>query len=164
MLRHAIGMLEIVALSGCGGVGSMSVGSLNPFSWGKSDVQADQQERIAAARTTLASFDDGRPLMPSVDFVSADRSPMGVILRASGQSPSLGYHSAGLRPLLSTRPDEDGVLLFELVAFPPEASPGPGTAATRQIEVATYLPNSRLRGVRSIVVVSAGGERSVRLR
>jgi len=164
MVRQTLLMASLLAVTGCGGGGNLSLSNLNPFNWGKSDVAEVQAERIAAARSTVATIDDGRILLPSVGSIALDRSPTGVILRASGVAPAVGYHSAGLRPVSAGRPDENGVARFELVALPPEAVIGDSSAFARQLNVATFLGNSRLRGVRQIVVMSAGDERSVRLR
>lgn len=163
MLRLTVGFCAVLAVSGCGGAGSLSLSNLNPFNWGgdAGDVQA---ERIAAARSVVADTDDGRAVMPDVSFVGLDRTPTGVILRASGLAPAVGFHSAGLRPVRGGRPDEAGVARYELVALPPEANFGTGSDFARQLNVATYVPDQRLRGVRQIVVSAASGERAIRVR
>lgn len=164
MSRIVVGLVSLVLVSGCSSIGSMSIGSLNPFNWGSKSGPEIQEERIAAARSTLASIDDGRSLLPLVSAVAADRTPLGIILRASGPAPGVGYSDAGLRPVRGGRPDDDGVSRFEFVAFPPEGAALPGHEFARTLDVATYLPQSRLRGVKTVVVIAASGERSLRLR
>jgi hypothetical protein len=93
-----------------------------------------------------------------------ERALHGVIVRAEGEAPTWGYHTAALRPLGGGAPDAAGILSFELVAVPPRSPEPAGAARSRLVTAAVFVPTlttSKLSGFR---VSGAGAVRTLPLR
>jgi hypothetical protein len=141
-------------VAGCGDSGASN---LNPFNWFGGGGEAEIQ--VAPDGFPV----DPRPLIGEVTGLVADPAPGGVILRATGLPPTLGYWSAGLVPVdRDLRPDENGVLAIEFRALPPATPQPAGSPATRQIVAAYFLSDQTLRGVRSVTVTAERNSRSLR--
>jgi len=141
-------------LAGCGNSGASN---LNPFNWfgGGSD-----------AETVLAPDGfpiDPRPPIDQVTGVIVERAPGGVIIRATGLPPTLGYWNAALVPAdRDLRPDGNGVLAFDFLALPPPSPQPAGSPSAREIVAGYFLSNQTLRDVRSVSVRAQRNARDVR--
>ncbi len=101
-----------------------------------------------------------------VDQISAlriERRPGGAIIHTVGLTDVIGYYDARLEPDSQDGPVK-GVLSYTLKAVRPESTIGVGGAAARQINVAVFVSDQDLEGVRSIVVKGARNQRSTRRR
>ena len=106
---------------------------------------------------------DPRPLVDQVTGVVVERTPGGVILRATGLPPTLGYWNAALVPAdPDLRPDENGVLVLDFRALPPALPQPVGAPATREIVVGYFLTTQTLRGLRTVRVQGERNARDVR--
>jgi hypothetical protein len=142
------------ALAGCE---AASTSSLNPFNWFGGGTEAE----VVLAPDGLPA--DPRPLIGQVTEVVAERAPGGVIVRATGLPPTLGFWNADLVPAdRDLRPDENGVLTLDFRALPPVTPQPPGSPAARSIVTGFFLSAQTLSGVRSIAVRAEGNTRSVR--
>jgi hypothetical protein len=129
--------------------------NLNPVNWFDGDD--------AALVTEDGVPVDPRSLVDQVTDVTLERAPGGVILRATGLPPTLGYWSAALVPVDSDlRPDENGVLALDFRALPPFSAQPAGSPAAREIVAGYFLTTQTLRGVRTISVRGERNERSIR--
>ena len=138
-------------LAGCG---NNSASAFNPFNWFGGGDEAD----LILAPDGLPG--DPRPLIAEVTGVVLERTPGGVILRATGLPPTLGFWNAALVPARgNVRPDENGVLTLDFRALPPPTPQPTGAPASRQIVTAFFLPPQTLRDVR---VITVRGERNAR--
>ena len=165
---RSIMLCSALALAGCGG--GLSDSWVNPTNWfGKSSAQ------------TLESTGPRNPLIPPprlgqrpkvayqgqpVDQITAlriERRPGGAIIHAVGLSDVIGYYDARLEPENENGPVK-GVLSYTLEAVRPASTVGVGGAAARQINVAVFVSDQDLEGVRSIVVKGAQNQRSTRRR
>lgn len=137
------------ALAGCGGVRESR---LNPFNWFK---KSEPRETIVlpAERT------DSRPLVDSVLTLTVEPMPGGAIVRARGLTPTQGWWSAELVPLPL---DDKGVLVYEFRLLPPTTRTDVNTPRSREVDVATYISDIKLDGVREIVVQGASNARVAR--
>lgn len=84
-----------------------------------------------------------------------ERGYGGVIIRATGVAPTQGYFNAALVPDDDGRPDAAGVVTLRLVAVPPLAPEAIGPERTRLLMTAAFLDELKLRGVKTIRVISA---------
>ena len=153
-VRPVLTLMLCTALAGCGDVGSSN---LNPFNWfgGGSDVEI--------AVTPEGVPIDPRPLIDQVVDVAAERVPGGIIVRATGLPPTLGYWSADLVPAdPDLRPDENGVVTLDFRALPPVVAQPPGSPSSRQIVTGYFLSEQTLRGVRAVAVRAERTTRSFR--
>lgn len=141
-------------LAGCGGV---NASGLNPFNW----FGGGAEENPGLPQDGLPA--DPRPLINTVTNVVLDRAPGGVIVRATGLPPTLGYWSAALVPVdRELRPDESGDLVLDFRALPPLSEQPAGSPSARQIVTGYFLSQQTLSGVRSITVRGETNSRSVR--
>ena len=141
-------------LAGCGNLGASN---LNPFNW----FGGGSGEDVVAAPGELPF--DPRPLIDQVTNVVIDSAPGGIIVRATGLPPTLGYWRAALVPPgREAAPDENGELSLDFRALPPPTAQPPGSAATRQIVTGYFLSDQTLVGVRTITVAGERNSRSVR--
>ena len=80
----------------------------------------------------------------------------GVLIRVEAEAPTQGYYSARLEPLNDGRPDQAGIVTFQLLATPP-ASPGAiGPARTRAMSAAVFMPTLALKNIRAFRVAGGG--------
>ena len=153
-VRPVLTVTICLALAGCGNASSSN---LNPFNWfgGGSETVA-----VLAPDGTPV---DPRPLIAQVTEAAAERVPGGVIVRATGLPPTMGYWSADLVPAdRDLRPDEDGVLTLDFRALPPISAQPAGSPGARQIVAGFFLSDQTLEGVRSVAVRGEANSRSVR--
>ncbi len=104
---------------------------------------------------------DGRQMVAQLTDVKLLRNPDGVILRAKGLPPRLGYWDAELVSPNDFKP-ENGVLTFEFRISEPAFHTEQGQPTQREIYVGRFISNVKLRDVRSIRVVSATNSISAR--
>jgi hypothetical protein len=150
-------ILTLTLCAGLAGCGSFNANSLNPFTWWGGDDEA------AFAVDAEGQFVDPRPLIGEVTQLVAERTPGGVIIRATGLPPSQGYWSATLIPAnAELAPDANGVLAFDFRAFPPPVAPGAGTPRTREIVTGYFLSRQALAGIRTVEVRGERNTRSIR--
>lgn len=142
-----------VALSGCA---SMKDSRFNPFNWfGRRAPEAVPEGEAGPVPVAV----DPRPLAGEIVDLKLERIPGGAILRATALPPTQGWWDAAL----VAAPAGDGLLVFDLRAWPPKADEVPeGTRASRTLTVALYLTDNDLAGIGRIVVRGPGSEQSVR--
>lgn len=80
----------------------------------------------------------------------------GVIVRVATEAPTQGYYSATLVPLNDARPDQAGIVTFQLVATPPSEPQAIGPARTRQLSAGAFMPTLAMKNVRAIRVAGVG--------
>ena len=149
-MRPIITLALCAALAGCG-----FSARLNPLNW---------FERSTEAPTTLlpegATFDvERRGYVDQITELTIEPLPGGAIVRATGLPPVQGRWDAEL-----TREGDPvgGVLTL---AFRVAAAPTPqpvGPPASREVVVATFLPDTVLRQVRTVRVEAARNARELR--
>lgn len=124
----------------------------NPTAWFSAN---DRPETLVPIEEELVV--DQRPLVPQVTSLNIDETPGGVIVRATGLPPTVGYWQGGL--VLEQRDGRpvDGMLSFVFRAAPPLVTTGPGGTRNRELTVARFISNQQLQGVNTIRVV---GERN----
>lgn len=138
-----------VLLAGCGGFADSR---LNPVNWfGRSEPR----ETIVLPEEAT----DPRPLVETVLSLSVEPMPGGAIVRARGQTPNQGWWAAELVPV--ELPDA-GTLVYEFRIVPPVTPTAVSTPQSRQVDVAIFVSDLTLDGVREIVVQGAGNARSAR--
>jgi hypothetical protein len=148
-------------LSSCGSLGDR-LSALNPLNLlgGSEPVEAAAEDQ----GTPIVRPDDGQSDIPRIVNARLEYTPSGVIVRANGEAPSLGYHSARLRPLNFGQPDGNGAIWYEFRATAPASAQTGGTPYLRSLSVATFIPNSRLRAVQSVTVTGTENDVTIRLR
>ena len=136
-------------LAGCGGFRDSG---LNPANWfGRSEPR----ETIVLP----AEDADPRPLVETVLSMSVEPMPGGAIVRARGQTPTQGWWQA---ELVALDIDDKGALVYEFRIVPPLGTPAVNTPQSRQVDVAVFVSDIKLDGVREIVVQGATNARSAR--
>ncbi len=147
--RPVLALCLSALIAGCGGFRDSR---LNPANWfGRSEP-----------RETIVLPDersDLRPLVESVLSMTVEPMPGGAIIRARGQTPTQGWWQAELVPLDI---DDSGSLVYEFRLLPPLEATAVSTAQSRQVDVAIFVSDIRLDGVREIVVQGASNARSAR--
>lgn len=133
----------------------------NPANWfGRDEPPPVTEEAEEVVRR------DPRPSIDQVISLRSERVPGGALVTAVGLPPTQGWFAAALIPEatdIADRPvPENGVLSFRFVVVPPQTPQQAGTQASREVTVGTFLPDSRLAGVRSIVVKGERSQRSTR--
>lgn len=156
MIARILALSLIASLASCGGVGSASVGSLNPFTWFGSTSSSSSEPVPVPARQVR---DDGRATVARILTARLDYTPQGIIVRADAQVPSQGFHSARLRPVNFGVPSEFGDLAFDFRAVAPE---GVSSSTGSSLNAGTFVSSSRLVAVRSVTV--RGSENAVTIR
>lgn len=147
--RPVLALCLCALVSGCGG---FKDSRMNPANWfGRSEpretiVLPDEQS-------------DPRPMVETVLSLNVEPMPGGAIVRARGQTPTQGWWQAELVPLDL---DDTGALVYEFRLLPPLAATASGTPQSRQVDVAIFVSDIRLDGVREIVVQGATNARSAR--
>lgn len=159
MKKQLLAALAAVSLvSACGGVGSSS---LNPFNWGKGRQQASPDTLEPKGGYPSQNLPE-IPQVAQVLSLKIDRNPGGVIVRATGLPPTQGYWDGQLKATNDGEPDKNGVLTFQFLLVPPPVPSAVSTKASREVTVATYVDNYKLRSVRRIVVEGANNSLSAR--
>jgi len=174
MLRK-LGVLVVisVALTGCARV---SESKLNPLNWFDRAPEATAGETVqrkplvpAQAEVTIV---DARVLIETLTSASLEPSGNGAILRATGIAARQGYFNAELVLVDITTASQgffnaelvlvditNGVLTYEFRVERPTGYEAIGSAASRQITVATVIDAAALRGVRGVVVRGSNGSK-----
>ncbi len=168
MTRPLMAMLALtLTLSACGAVRESR---LNPFNWfGRSEAR-EARQASAAERAQYRRPSDRRPLVANVTAMTVEPIPGGAILRATGVPVTQGFWEAELVRIEPGQValDEDdpaadpAVLVFDFRVASPPFIAREGTVSSREIEVATYLTDNALDGVRQIIVRGERTERIVR--
>jgi hypothetical protein len=147
--RPLLALCLCALIAGCGGFRDSR---LNPANWfGRSEP-----------RETIVLPDesqDPRPLVETVLSMTVEPIPGGAIVRARGQTPTQGWWQAELVPLDL---DDQGKLVYEFRIEPPLQVTATGTPQSRQVDVAIFISEIRLDGVREVVVQGATNARSAR--
>jgi hypothetical protein len=142
----------VLALGACG---SMRESRMNPMNWfGRESTET------LAPRGGWGGEVDRRALVPVVTELDVIQTTGGALVRASGVTDSQGWWDVALRPTNEGRP-VDGVLIYEFVVAAPRTQTGIVSEASRTVTAGVKLSNSRLAGVRSIVVRGANNQRSI---
>lgn len=156
-----------LALSGCGG-GS----GWNPLGWfgGGRDAPAAGPEQTNPLIPQRSGFRrpepeyDGVPVQQVLDLRFEPVSG-GAIVHARGLSATLGAFDLALVPSEETQAEgTKEVLDYTLSARYSARSRPPAPKTSRELNVATFLSDEELRGVRTIRVNAASNSRSVRRR
>ncbi|MBK5945546.1 hypothetical protein CCR83_03540 [Rhodobacter veldkampii DSM 11550] len=152
----AVMTLSLV-LAGCG---TIRESRINPFNWfGKSEDGPATLTPSASEATA-----DARPLVQQVTQLEVAPAHGGVIVQAAGLPPTQGWWNAELVAENDGQP-VDGVLSFRFVLIPPLAgTPAANRVSTpqsREVTVATFVPNGDLAQVARISVTGSGNARSV---
>ena len=142
----------VLALGACG---SVRDSRLNPMNW----FSRDSTETLAP-RGGWAGEVDRRALVPVVTELEVIPTTGGALVRASGVTQTQGWWDVELRPINNERP-VDGILIYEFVVAEPRSQTATLNEASRTVTAGVKLTNSRLAGVRSIVVRGANNQRSV---
>ena len=148
--RHFIALAGIAAVAGCARVGRTR---LNPLNWfgGAESVETAQV-------TPVAGVLDPRPLVPQVTALSVDRTPGGAIVRATVLPPRQGWWFGAL---LAVPDDDPAVLSYQFRAEPPAEATRVSTPRSREVEVADFVTDQNLAGVRQIRVAGAANALAV---
>ncbi len=109
---------------------------------------------------------DPRPLIAQVTALQIESAPGGIIIRALGEPPTLGYWDPGLVRVggaIGEEADTDpDTLEFTFRARPPLLAEPAGSARARQIEAAVFVADAALTGVSRIAVLGAQSSRTAR--
>jgi len=160
MTGRYIAILSLTLLTSCGTVGER-LSALNPLNLLSSN-QAEPVEDTPAFEITRP--DDGKTDIPRVTSARLEYTASGVIVRADGEAPTVGYHSASLRPLNFGQPDGNGAIWYEFRAIAPDVTQPTGRPFLRTLSVADFIPNSRLREIQSVTITGLENDVTVRLR
>jgi len=98
-------------------------------------------------------------MVETVLSMTVEPMPGGAIVRARGQTPTQGWWQAELVPLDL---DDAGSLVYEFRLQAPLGQTAVNTPQSRQVDVAVFVSDIRLDGVREIVVQGANNARSAR--
>jgi hypothetical protein len=147
--RPLLALCLSALVAGCGGFRDSWV---NPANWFGG---SEPRETIVLP----VEDDDPRPLVETVLTMTVEPVPGGAIVRARGQTPTQGWWQAELVPLDI---DDRGTLVYEFRIEPPAQVTPVNTPQSRQLDVAIFVSDYRLDGVREIVVQAATNARSAR--
>ncbi|MCL4189454.1 MAG: hypothetical protein KJZ85_17790 [Rhodobacteraceae bacterium] len=155
-------LAALAALILLGACGAVRESRLNPFNWfGRSEVR---EPTLAPEQGYGPAVFDNRALVDQVTLLEIERIPGGAILRAAGLPPTQGWWDAEL----VAEEDADGaapapgVLAFRFVVAAPRSPQPASTPVSREVTVATYLSDIRLRDIRQIIVRGGRNERVIR--
>ncbi|QDY69193.1 hypothetical protein [Qingshengfaniella alkalisoli] len=135
-------LVTAIALAGCS--------ALNPRNW------FDRQEVVTLAPEGgyVPVAVDGRPLVDQVATVNVERTPGGVIVRATGVPPTQEYWDAELVQIET--PDlPASTIRYEFRLRGPIGPANVGSVPSREIEVGKFISNPDLAGVSTITVTGA---------
>ncbi|WP_145962780.1 hypothetical protein [Mangrovicoccus ximenensis] len=103
---------------------------------------------------------DDRALIQTVDTMSVEPTPGGIIVTATGRVPP-GYWDIALVPPPGQR-ENPAEAVLEFRVRPPLETPAPGGVPSQQVTAAQFIPAPELAGVRSITVTGATNSRTSR--
>ena len=144
-----------LALAACSGGNRASLSSFNPFNWFRPGAGTVQS--LAPARGYARTVET-RPLVERLTGAVAERTPTGVIIRATALPPTQGYYDAGL----TKEGVDNGTLTLSFRARPPQSAMPAGPAHLRELVAAIYLTRAQAQGLRRVRVQAAGNSRTVR--
>jgi hypothetical protein len=147
--RPLIALCLAALVAGCGG---FSDSGWNPANWFGG---SEPRETIVLPDENA----DPRPLVETVLSMTVEPVPGGAIVRARGQTPTQGWWQA---ELVALDIDDKGALVYEFRIEPPLQVTPTNTPQSRQLDVAVFVSDYRLDGVREIVVQGATNARSAR--
>lgn len=96
------------------------------------------------------------PVQIPLRTATLERALHGVIVRVEAEAPTQGYYGATLLPTNDGRPDQAGIVTFQLVAVPPPSPQAIGAARTRKMTTAAFLPTLALKNARAVRVAGSG--------
>ncbi|MBT2132182.1 hypothetical protein [Aliiroseovarius lamellibrachiae] len=144
-----------LGLTACGG-GT----NLNPLSWFQRSGPKDVALIPAGG---FLDAQDQRLLVAEVVEMKVLQASGGVIIRAKGLPPRLGYWDAELVSNSLETP-EKGVLTYEFRISEPPYHTNTGRAKQREVFVGHFVSNAKLRNATSIRVLGTGNSRSMRVK
>jgi hypothetical protein len=147
--RPLLALCLAALVSGCSGY---SESGWNPANWFGG---SEPREIIVLPGAPV----DPRPMVETVLSMTVEPMPGGAIVRARGQTPTQGWWQAELVPLDL---DDAGSLVYEFRLQAPLGQTAVNTPQSRQVDVAVFVSDIRLDGVREIVVQGANNARSAR--
>jgi hypothetical protein len=146
----------------CGALAGCSQGwkenRINPSNWFSAN---DRPESLVPIEEDLVI--DNRPLVPQVTALSLDETPSGVIVRATGVTPTAGYWQGGLVLEQRDGKPDNGQLSFVFRAAPPLQPTEVSNQRAREITAARFISNQQLQGVETIRIVGERNSLSSRL-
>lgn len=149
-------LLAALALAlGLGACGPVRDSRLNPMNW----FGRDSTETLVPAGGWNTGT-DRRALVPVVTDLEVIQTTGGALVRASGLTAAQGYWDVELRPVNDERP-LDGALIYEFVVAAPRTQTAVSTEASRTVTAGVKISNTRLAGVRRIIVRGAENARTV---
>lgn len=176
-MRQITVLILILTLSACSGGGSGfgsggsggsgsagsagSIGSLNPFTW----FGGGRRSRERGANQSLIPRDadtpdaDNRRLVDQVTSFTTERTPGGVIARATGLPESQGYYDA---ELVSVQSQNAGELVYEFKIRAPYPAPRVGTPFSREVVAAVFVTAHELANIRVIRINATRNSRTAR--
>lgn len=155
-------MAALAALMVLGACGAMRESRLNPVNWfGRSEAR---EPTLAPDGGWDPAVLDNRPPVEQVTLLAIEPIPGGAILRAAGLPPTQGWWDAELvaEEDAEGAPAEAGVLAFRFLVAAPRTPQAVATPVSREVTVAIYLSDIRLRDVRQIIVRGRTNERVIR--
>lgn len=166
LLRHVrtaatlAGSLLLAGLAaGCqtpfGGIPASEPNPDNP-AYARNAPEAENERGVLSGFFGRAPVDLPDAVPVPMREATLERGYGGVIIRATGVAPTQGYFNAVLIPQNDARPDEAGVVTLRLAAVPPLSPQAIGPERSRLLMTAAFMTELRLRGVRTIRVISAG--------
>lgn len=141
----------LIGLAGCS-----SRSDLNPFNWFR---PTDQVAIIPEGG--FPEDNDQRILVQQVTQLRVELASGGAIIRAVGLPPRQGYWDAELVPVNDEVP-ENGVVSYRFRIAEPFDATRTGTPYSRQVVVAHFISDFRLRDVRRIQVIGEANSLSAR--
>ena len=150
--------------SSAGSSGGSSAGSSGGSSGGSSAGRFGKKREKEVVLEQREEVEDLRELLPSIKDVVVERFPGGAIVRATAAVNNVGYYNTHLLPVNDGLPDENGVVTFEFIGIAPDERIVPTTERSRELIAANSISATILPKVRTIRVVSASNEISVRRR
>lgn len=160
MLRPAVLTICLgITLSGCA---QISESRFNPLNWFGSSTETaaavpSEVKPLTPERREVVTV-DARVLIDQITAFEIARTPEGAILRATGIAATQGFFNAQL--VLVARDNSNATYEFRVER--PAGFQDVGSAASRQISVATVVTGADLEGVRQITVRGAQSSRTSR--
>lgn len=155
-MKHQTALLVSLGIF-VGGCSSYSNSSLNPSNWGPDEVV----EQTLAPEEGYVTIEDLRKLVTEVTDMSVRNTNGGVIVHATGLPSNQGYHTIDLVPTNDEEPI-NGVLEYEFRVVQPFEDTPVSTTQSREVVVAHFISNAKLRNVREIRILAATNSRSSR--